>query len=1053
MSDNLENNAFAGLFGSVQEVQNFVHNHTDGKEPSTSKENELSTSSTTEDVRGATSSSDVINSIIEDVFRITISKRNVSQPLVFVEETATTADPEDKLDITNLEQALFERLLLEEPEKHVRTPPFFGNAAINHHVIEREVLTYLFECHKALMDLRKWKPEHLNTITEMSALVIRNTATALTQPDLYSSQPKQLHKQLINLLNDFDSDHFSSFVNSFADLVLSEEGEDHGTDLLTAALTPVLDEIKACVKNSSLLTLNRLHMYLIQYLSSNSTLGIILLRHSTPNTGHGSLYGETLFGAILSITCLPKLPNYDPTDPFDYNHAQEASFWSGLKLICDSMHTVFFNLFKNSIASRHALLSWIGNCLQANESRGQLANLHHNMFAAPNHAATVSDGFMINLGGVLLRLCAPFTERQSMGKLLKVDPTYCAVEIQDSTEASQRGVHLRGLSNQTCFISLNADVGNEGPVGPVQRSTASSYNFVTEMFFMTHRAIDLGARVVFEKWMVLTQDISRQQQLQTARGHLRSEPYRMILDDLTKRSIAMRAVLLEPSNLSALADFCVATAEWLVQVAIHSPVQEDTETYAPLNYLPLTFPLPDYVPDTLSCVPEFLMENYASFLTMVRHLAPHQLEERGATFLEPLLSQVLVFMGSRQRLRNPHLRARLAECLESLLPNRESFEIPPPPSVNREILFKYHPLRTQIVPCLLNVFVGIELTSNTGENVGFEQKFNYRRPMYDTMDYLWTIPEQRDVFKALAVEAEANMDATEPPIFLHFINFLIDDANYLLDESLANMATLRVSQNARDNGEWDSLTPEERAQNERHLIQVGMIARFDNILGKETIHTLEYITTEIKSIFCDRTFVERIASMLNYFLIHLVGPKKKNLKVKDQQEYDFRPGDLVKDICKIYINLGTSDAFCSAVSSEGRSYNPQLFQQAEQVLVRVGGGMLISDLMQVASRVTELAQQMNEDEEVYADAPEEFCDPLLSTLMEDPVILPSSKAVCDRSSIARHLLSDQTDPFTKVPLTMNQVTPDVELKARIEAWKNERRSQRGSQENTNVSNE
>ena len=69
--------------------------------------------------------------------------------------------------------------------------------------------------------------------------------------------------------------------------------------------------------------------------------------------------------------------------------------------------------------------------------------------------------------------------------------------------------------------------------------------------------------------------------------------------------------------------------------------------------------------------------------------------------------------------------------------------------------------------------------------------------------------------------------------------------------------------------------------------------------------------------------------------------------------------------------------------------------------VRIGGGMLIADLTLVASRVAELATQQNAEEEVLAEAPEEFYDPILSTLMYDPVILPSSKTTCDRSTIAR----------------------------------------------------
>ena len=34
------------------------------------------------------------------------------------------------------------------------------------------------------------------------------------------------------------------------------------------------------------------------------------------------------------------------------------------------------------------------------------------------------------------------------------------------------------------------------------------------------------------------------------------------------------------------------------------------------------------------------------------------------------------------------------------------------------------------------------------------------------------------------------------------------------------------------------------------------------------------------------------------------------------------------------------------------------------------------------------------------------------------------------------MYSDATDPFTRDPLTMDQVVPNVELKEQIEAWRN-----------------
>lgn len=51
--------------------------------------------------------------------------------------------------------------------------------------------------------------------------------------------------------------------------------------------------------------------------------------------------------------------------------------------------------------------------------------------------------------------------------------------------------------------------------------------------------------------------------------------------------------------------------------------------------------------------------------------------------------------------------------------------------------------------------------------------------------------------RQLAEDAEQNMEAVTPPLFLRFINLLMNDAVFLLDEGLANMAKLRELQTAR----------------------------------------------------------------------------------------------------------------------------------------------------------------------------------------------------------------------------------------------------------------
>jgi hypothetical protein len=56
------------------------------------------------------------------------------------------------------------------------------------------------------------------------------------------------------------------------------------------------------------------------------------------------------------------------------------------------------------------------------------------------------------------------------------------------------------------------------------------------------------------------------------------------------------------------------------------------------------------------------------------------------------------------------------------------------------------------------------------------------------------------------------------------------------------------------------------------------------------------------------------------------------LQVKGQKDYEFDPARIVMDICKIYVHLHESDAFCLAVSQDGRSYCPHLFTSAQDVL-------------------------------------------------------------------------------------------------------------------------
>jgi len=191
--------------------------------------------------------------------------------------------------------------------------------------------------------------------------------------------------------------------------------------------------------------------------------------------------------------------------------------------------------------------------------------------------------------------------------------------------------------------------------------------------------------------------------------------------------------------------------------------------------------------------------------------------------------------------------------------------------------------------------------------------------------------------------------------------------------------------------------------------------------------------------------VHKLAAMLDYNLDALVGPRCNELRVKDKDKYHFNPRQLLSDVVQVYLNLGDQNEFVRAVAGDGRSYRKELFESAADKCSNnnLKSPTEVEQLRLFVAKVEE-AKITLEAEEDLGEIPDEFLDPLMCTIMRDPVILPTSRAVLDRSTIKSHLLSDAKDPFNRKPLTIEDVIPDTELKERIEAFLIERRNNRAA---------
>ncbi|XP_049532096.1 ubiquitin conjugation factor E4 A [Anopheles darlingi] len=980
------------------------------------------------------------NAHIEKVFLITLNKNpQKNKQLVYMEDVAQGVES-GLLDLEILEQALFERILLFNPAEYLL--PNNITTPETAQISETKVLLYLYGCFA-----RNEKPIEngdsvgLENQQKMKALILRNTCTSLKQPELYEGQ--NLPNQLLDIFKQAEFDDQQSIRAQFISETVREifadsESEEEGYVVIRSIFGPMLVDVLKALRTASLISMERWVMPFLQVFPSDKTnprLAHIFLDYTTPPAGsEGIKYSESLLGQLLSLSIMPRNHN----GPYEYYETSvisnrtvcdnfSSNLWDYTKVHLEMMHGFVKSFLLLGGEVRAKILDWFGKCLHANVPRGQIWNTHHGMGMFGNQT-TAPDSFSINLAGVLLRLCQPLLKPQL--KVLIVDPTYCAVREADK---QAKGVHMIDTEKETCLLPLEND--------QEARLEADKYNFVTECFFMTHKAIDLGYRVCIEKFFRANRELHRLQTMyQDAylqNGADAANDLMQMLTSHTQQFLCLQNVLLEPVTDKLLLQFYEASAIWLTQLSARDARRIDelgsATGYAPQTVEEVQLPLAsDGVSRVLKCIPEYIMENIVGYLQFSRHFES-QLLRVHVEAQNSIFTMILIFMGSSERIRNPHLRARMAEGLESLLPketDRGGFSF-------SAALFTNHPHRLEIIPNLLRVFVSIEMT---GQSVQFEQKFNYRRPMYAIMDYLWKIDEQRERFRELERLAIVNIEAEDPPIFLRFINLLINDAIFLLDESLSNLQQIRQMQGAQDAGEWEQLPQNERQQNVANLRHLGMLARFDNILGRDTINILQLLTSETKSIFCHSSMVDRVAAMLNYFLLNLTGPKKGNFKVKDKGEFEFDPAKTVLEICRIYENLKECDAFCLAVSQDGRSYSPQLFEYAEQVLTRIGGGQLIGEIREFSQKVQRIEQQQKIDEEALIDPPDEFLDPIMSSLMMDPVILPSSRITVDRSTIARHLLSDQSDPFNRSPLTMDQVKRNDQLKAEIDAWVAEKRA-------------
>ena len=128
----------------------------------------------------------------------------------------------------------------------------------------------------------------------------------------------------------------------------------------------------------------------------------------------------------------------------------------------------------------------------------------------------------------MLRFTLPICQGVGNPKMIKIDPTYTSMDCKVSEDSFLKNVHLRNVKDET-FLLPSTEEEKENDSVPDQ------YNFVTDIFFLAHKSLDLGFRVCHEKFVKMNQELGRLQQGKHPKTNLAARDKKQFFSKVTQK--------------------------------------------------------------------------------------------------------------------------------------------------------------------------------------------------------------------------------------------------------------------------------------------------------------------------------------------------------------------------------------------------------------------------------------------------------------------------------------------------------------------------------------
>ncbi|XP_052869422.1 ubiquitin conjugation factor E4 B [Anopheles cruzii] len=806
----------------------------------------------------------------------------------------------------------------------------------------------------------------------------------------------------------------SDFLTNLMAESRASPNEEDFTVIFRAVLDDLYVDMQNAICNENIVSdpLNRLKELIEARVDNAHPICQLIVRHEiflpsfTPDKYLAREISKVSFLApFLSLSVL-----LDENPKFATHHFAEnvcdrtlaSSFHAILSSTRKVLHSVFLVLLTNQ-DSRADIVNYIAEILKSNAKRIQY-NADDRFLA--------KDGFMLNFMSVLQLLSVKI----NLGRIEPLYPHHpdSLVDVEDETK-------LKFSSQEYSDWLEKLQAGKKW----------EPLKFVTHCWFLTLHAHHLGIIPAIQRYNKLlraTKELQRmvdelnatmaqwENTLLARRNKQMRDRCNNQINKLSKAKLSCDIAIIDPNVLGACMQFYSSVCEYMLYQIENRPIEG--------LFVNRQHPSTLVANDNFSALPEWYIEDIADFILFCMQHSISVIDYVDNS----IITWILTLVCAPHLIKNPYITAKLIEVLFVTSPTIQTT------SQRLYLQIINHELaQTALVSALMKFYTDIE---TTGQSTEFYDKFTIRYHISHLFKGLWDSAVHR---QAIVNESKGGKQ------FVKFVNFFLNDTTYLLDECLEYLKRIHETQVLTlDEAAWSALTPEVQQNRQRQLAQDERQCRSYLTLARETVDMFHYMTKDIKEPFLRPELIDRLSSMLNYNLHQLCGPKCNDLRVRHPHKYGWEPRRLLGQLVDIYLHLAC-DEFAAALAGDERSFEKHFFEDAAKRVERIGirtRGQ-VDEFRKLIEKASEIYVRNQENADEFAEAPDDFKDPLMDTLMTDPVVLPSG-TVMDRAIITRHLLNSSTDPFNRQPLTEDMLIPATELKERIQQWIKDYRAQKKS---------